>query len=473
MVGSLLLKQVRSRPNLERAWRVVEDNSRFSGSETIRVEVDIFREKYSTNIRTISDQLREGRYKFQPARGVPIPKAGKKKSSDFRPLVVASVGSRIVQRSILDVLTSIDDLKPYFQNSNSFGGIKKAKGQHLAAVPAAIREVLSAIGDGATHVVCADISGFFTKISKSEVVSIIENVVTDREFINLLNLAIKVELSNMAELRERADRFPIYDIGVAQGSSLSPLLGNIILSDFDKKMNEGDCRCIRYIDDFIILAPTKKAAAARMRVASAHLAALGMSLSKEKTHAEPRSILDGFDFLGIELKNGLIRPSNKAQKRIIKSIEDSFKESSSAFKAKRGGAEFHKSQSLLGTLRRVDGAIQGWGKHYSFCNDEAAFATLDSAISDMLRRYIGIYSAEISSTCHLGRRSLLGVESLSVMQRSPFSWPVKRNNRRMAIKAEVVSIEKSTPTENLIHDTNIVMQDSEMVSAVSEISVQT
>ena len=72
--------------------------------------------------------------------------------------------------------------------------------------------------------------------------------------------AIDVELSNMAQLRDKAVDFPIENIGVAQGNSLSPLLGNIILADFDRVMNEGDCRCVRYIDDFIILAPSKKAA---------------------------------------------------------------------------------------------------------------------------------------------------------------------------------------------------------------------
>ena len=73
----------------------------------------------------------------------------------------------------------------------------------------------------------------------------------------------------MAGLREKFEAFPIGDIGVAQGNSLSPLLGNIILHSFDRAMNEGDCRCVRYIDDFIILAPTRKAALARMQKAPA------------------------------------------------------------------------------------------------------------------------------------------------------------------------------------------------------------
>src|SRR4051812_47008476 len=60
------------------------------------------------------------------------------------------------------------------------------------------------------------------------------------------------------------------------GGVLSPLLGNIILAAFDKQMNEGDCRCIRYIDDFIVLDPSGKAVMARTRLAKQILGALGM-----------------------------------------------------------------------------------------------------------------------------------------------------------------------------------------------------
>ena len=60
---------------------------------------------------------------------------------------------------------------------------------------------------------------------------IVMDAVKDQEFIDLFTRAITVELENMAQLREAANAFPIEDIGVAQGNSLSPLLGNLILYD--------------------------------------------------------------------------------------------------------------------------------------------------------------------------------------------------------------------------------------------------
>nr|USU33071.1 reverse transcriptase/maturase family protein [Methylobacterium sp. OTU13CASTA1] len=416
---------------------MIEDNGRFSKSETVRSEIENFRDRATLKLRSLSDKLRRGTFRFPPARAVPIPKGDKKDRGNFRPIVLATVEARIVQRSILGVLTGIPELQPFFRNPNSFGGIRKAEGQELAAVPAAIQEVLAAIGKGAAYAACADINGFFTRIPKSTVTDIIGTVVRDAEFMSLFSDAVKVELSNMAEMRERAERFPIHDIGVAQGNSLSPLLGNVILHEFDTVMNEGDCRCIRYIDDFIVLGPTRKAVAARMRLARKHLGALGMTLSEEKTHAEPQGVADGFEFLGIELTNGLIRPTVKAQRRLLKSLDEMIKESASSFRALRKGTSLPKSQSFLGTLRRVDGAIQGWGRHYWFCNDRATFAQLDAEIDGKIRGFIGIYADERKSSRVVDHRCLLGIDSLVDDRRAPFAWPESRAARRTKILVDL------------------------------------
>src|SRR3954452_14314270 len=108
----------------------------------------------------------------------------------------------------------------------------------------------------------------------------------------------------MAELRELAAQFPIEDIGVAQGNSLSPLLGNMLLHEFDEQMNAGDCQSKRYIDDFIVLGPTAASVSSRMRLAKRLLAAHRMEISSDKSSVEPICIEDGaVEFLGIELVN--------------------------------------------------------------------------------------------------------------------------------------------------------------------------
>jgi RNA-directed DNA polymerase len=241
-----LRKEVRSLKHLERAWRVIEENGRYSKSESVKKEINAFQERANTSLRSISGRLCRDSFVFPPARGIPIPKQGRARSQSFRPIVLATVESRIVQRAILDALVTVPALKPYFVNPYSFGGIKKAGEGSLAAVPAAIQAVLDALGDGAQFVVCADINSFFTRISKTAVTRIIASAIDDPSFMTLFEQAIHVELANLAELREKASAFPTHDIGVAQGNALSPLLGNIILSDFDEAMNEGDCTCLRH-----------------------------------------------------------------------------------------------------------------------------------------------------------------------------------------------------------------------------------
>ncbi|GGE06161.1 hypothetical protein GCM10011529_10680 [Polymorphobacter glacialis] len=197
---------------------------------------------------------------------------------------------------------------------------------------------------------------------------------------NFFDKAITVELSNIIRLRELADIFPREDIGVAQGNSLSPLLGNILLFEFDRILNEGDCSCIRYIDDFIILAPSEKAANARMRKAIQLLDAHGMTLAPEKSSETGVSIEKGFEFLGISIVPGLIRPTTKKQEKFLASIDAIILDSERALIGLRNSSEIDPKLSLIATLKRLDGTIGGWGKHYWFCNDITSFRAIDDKL---------------------------------------------------------------------------------------------
>jgi RNA-directed DNA polymerase len=418
---SKLALEVRKRKTIEAAWSAIRRNARSSKSQSTRDEIAAFEEKISTNLQRIRRQLQEKKFKFKPARGIKIPKKGKK---SFRPLVLAPVESRIVQRAILDVLISHPSLQVFAKTPFSFGGIKKGEEEELAAVPAAIHAIIGAIGGGAQYIIKSDISGFFTRISKSSVTDIVMKAVQDQEFIDLFLRAIKVELENMAQLREAANAFPIEDIGVAQGNSLSPLLGNLILYDFDSELNRApDVRCIRYIDDFIILAPNKNVALNFYNKAQHMLSHLGMSVSDPKTHKG--SVRDGFEFLGIELANGLIRPSKDAQARVLASIESSLADSHKAFMQLQSTGQLPMKFSLLKTLDRVGGIMQGWGKHYRFCNDARCLEHLDQLVLDAIRKYLAIYREQRKQNNLDGYWRLLGIEAFSQIERNPFLWPKK------------------------------------------------
>lgn len=423
---SKLLKKMRGKANLEAAWNVIRENGRTSKSATVKSEIEQFHEDATRNVERLYRRLQRGEFQFPKAKGIPLPKgtnADGSKKAGIRPIVLASVESRIVQRAILNVLTDLPALERFVLNPNSFGGMRKTEKRPQSAVPAAIQAVLDAISTGARYAMCADISGFFTRISKSAVSEIVAKATNDAEFMLFFRDAIRVELANMAELRELAQEFPIEDIGVAQGNSLSPLLGNILLHEFDEQMNAGDCQSKRYIDDFMVLGPTAASVASRMRLATRLLAAHGMALSPGKSSSEPICIEnDAVEFLGIELVNGLIRPSRKALARLLANVAAEFEKSQQAFEACRQEGRMIKSLSLIATLKRVDGIVRGWGKHYRFCNDEALFARLDDRIDTLLRAYLGAYRVSRERSAERNRRALLGVEQLSLMERTPFIW---------------------------------------------------
>jgi retron-type reverse transcriptase len=423
---SSLMAIIQSRKALERAWEVIKENAQTSTSDEVRSEVQAFAEKATENINSLSGQLAKRSFKFGKAKGIPIPKKAPdgKKSGKFRPIVLAPLKSRIVQRVVLDALSTVDALKPFSENPYSFGGIVKSK-DGLGAVPAAVEAVLKAIGEGATHVAFADIRSFFTKVPKQQVLKIISEAVDDSEFSAFVAEAVKVELENMVDLKEKAEAFPIHDIGVAQGNSLSPLLGNIVLHDFDRQMNEGDCRCVRYIDDFIILAPSAAAAQARMRLATRILAKLDMSLSAEKSSIEPLSVTDRFDFLGIEFNNGLLRPSKKAVNRLCDNVSARLEKSLRGMRSTKPGDLIPRQHSFVATLNRVDSIIRGWGKHYRFCNDRDVFKRIDNQLHERVGKYLARYRDIKQKRPAADAASLLGIDELAHHKRAELPWPVR------------------------------------------------
>jgi RNA-directed DNA polymerase len=400
-----------------------------SKSADTKKEIEVFENSVSANLRRISRHLQKNRFKFAPAKGIKIPKGKDKKQ--FRPLVVARVESRVVQRALHDVLSDVEALQPLIYTPFSFGGVKKRQKKELAAVPAAIQAVLDAIEAGGTYVVRSDISKFFTRIPKSAVAQLVEDAIDDAEFLALLKSAINVELENMAQLRESANAFPIEDIGLAQGNCLSPLLGNIFLHGFDEEMNrQPGVRCLRYIDDFIVIGTNSECAERAFTLATCRLKALGMELSEGKT--QRGRVKDGFEFLGINLAPGLIRPCKASRERLIDSLKSAFDESTKGLLGAKKGRPILKSQSLLETLCRVGGIVQGWGKHYRFCNDSETFRQLDNKIGALLKHYLGIYSEARNVVGEATKWNLLGIESLAQIKRTPFTWPVLKSERTIA-----------------------------------------
>ena len=95
-----LLGKVAVRRNLYGAWEDISRSARPLSHGTSEQTVQDFGASLSGNIEGIRNELLSGKYKFKPVRAVII----KKKSGKKRPLRIADVRDRVVQRAITRVL---------------------------------------------------------------------------------------------------------------------------------------------------------------------------------------------------------------------------------------------------------------------------------------------------------------------------------------------------------------------------------
>ena len=178
-----LFDEMRGEHNLFSAWRHVKRSALNSANNNIRSQAAEFEHKHQTHLRTIGRQLREDRFKFDEVTGVLKDKkvrlaAGK----DPRPIAIATLRNRVVQRAILQVLqprkardlrdintryeTRIDPRLGRINNINrskyGVGGLLKPYG----GVRPAIELITNAINGGAHYFFQSDIKAWSVSSGK-------------------------------------------------------------------------------------------------------------------------------------------------------------------------------------------------------------------------------------------------------------------------------------------------------------------
>jgi hypothetical protein len=208
-------------------------------------------------------------------------------------------------------------------------------------------------------------------------------------------------------------------------------------------MSDGACRCLRYIDDFIILGPNKQIVRKRFREAVQYLKKYDMTAydpAVDTGKADHGDIVSGFDFLGVNLMQGLVRPAKKSRQRLIKRTGEVFRESAEAM-AKNDGQRVSSKHSLVRTLVTVSGIAKGWSEQYSYCNERNVLQTLDHEIDKQLREFIGRYSAIRSSLSNDDdRRRLLGVALLTDSNGPKIEWGVSLRSSDLSLAGDATAV---------------------------------
>jgi RNA-directed DNA polymerase len=112
-----------------------------------------------------------------------------------------------------------------------------------------LREVDRLIRAGYTHVVDADLKGYFDSIPHDRLMALVAGSISDGRVLSLVELFLKQDIMD-----ETARWTPA--AGTPQGAVLSPLLANLYLHPLDLLMEEEGHHRVRYADDFVILCRT-------------------------------------------------------------------------------------------------------------------------------------------------------------------------------------------------------------------------
>ncbi len=193
------------------------------------------------NLRALHKRLHKGAYQAKPSRRVYIPKA----DGRLRPLGVAALEDKLVQRAVVEVLNAI-----YEVDFLGFSyGFRPGRGPHDA-----LDALATAIGRKKVNwVLDADIRGFFDTIDHGWLVKFVGHRIADKRVLRLIQKwlgAGVMEGGRWTESRE----------GTPQGATVSPLLANIYLhyvldlwvQHWRKKQARGEVVITRFADDFIV-----------------------------------------------------------------------------------------------------------------------------------------------------------------------------------------------------------------------------
>jgi len=296
---SALLAVVRY-PSLSRAWNFLYHHTRASSRNTRGIDgisVNEVALDPKPELRRLAWELANGIFSFSPLRPHLIPKLNGKD----RLICVPTIRDRIVQRALLDFLTS--RYLTRFSNPISYGFVRYRTVQLAAKLACKHRSSLP-------WVFKTDIASFFDMVDRSLLANAIKRIIREKSIRPLLIAATLCEIDPPS--RSTAKRITALGIkqgrGVRQGMPLSPFFANLILEQFDRSIIKTGYKAIRYADDLIFFASTEQECYKIHAFCRSELAKLKLSIpdvgpeSKSRIYEpnEPAEFLG----LGLSLQEG-------------------------------------------------------------------------------------------------------------------------------------------------------------------------
>jgi RNA-directed DNA polymerase len=224
------------------------------------------------NLEELHARVHRGAYRALPSRRVYIPKPDGRQ----RPLAIAALEDKIVQRATVEVLNAI-----YEEEFLGFSyGFRPGRSTH---------EALDALVVGISSkkvnwILDADIRSFFDTVNHEWLIRFVEHRVGDPRIVRLIQKWLKVGILEDGVV-SASDR------GTGQGSVISPLLANIYLhyvldlwaERWRRREATGDMIIVRYADDIVVGFEHEMDARRFLEAMRERIESFSLSLHSDKT----------------------------------------------------------------------------------------------------------------------------------------------------------------------------------------------
>jgi len=225
----------------------------------------------------------------------------------------------------------------------------------------------------------ADLSGFFDNIKHDAILNRLN------EFSRIIVRCLRAGIIEKGKLWKTMR-------GVVQGNPMSPVLANIalhglqelfgafkdgqyILPSYKQGYNKDVC-VVRYADDFVITAPSKRIIEQwilpKLRK---FLEERGIQLNEEKTKITTKK--DGFNFLGFTIEQPRKKLYMKPQDEKIKKFLNRLKEI----------VWSNKQVEQRKLIRKLNPVLRGWAMYYRYSDANRAFEIVDYELWKLLWRW--------------------------------------------------------------------------------------
>ena len=355
--GADLLERILSRENLNRAYKRVKANKGAPGIDGMTVEDALpwLREHREELLETI----RQGKYKPQPVRRKEIPKP----DGGVRKLGIPTVVDRIIQQAIAQQLTPI--YEPLFSDLSY--GYRPGRSAQMA-----IQKVKEYAEQGYTQAVLVDLSKYFDTLNHELLMNLLRKNIHDKRVIELIKRYLKAGVMENGLLVKTEEGSP-------QGGPLSPLLANIYLNEYDWEMARRGVPVIRYADDIVVLAKSKRAAERLLETTRRYLEGkLKLKMNVGKSKVVSVFAIRNFKFLGFALGKGKNGIYIRAHTKSLKKAKAKLKELTSR----------SQGRNVRVVMQKVKVYIRGWLGYFGIASMKTTMREWDKWLRRRYRSYI-------------------------------------------------------------------------------------